>query len=99
MTDKPKCLARVPNDGGWGFRQCSNTATRDGWCGKHHPEAEALRRNKAEAKTAAWLSERKRERERVTAMHDLMSFGRSFLSEMPEPARAIIERYIANMEP
>lgn len=32
------------------FHQCGNKPKRDGWCGIHHPDADARRRSQIEAK-------------------------------------------------
>lgn len=64
--------------------QCRNAPTRDGWCGVHHPDAEARRRAKSEAKYAAWRKERdaadaryKERSRRADAYDDLVAALRS----------------------
>ena len=65
--DPKYCKAAVFPSNGWSSYQCSNTVKKDGWCGTHHPDAEAKRRKKSDDK---YKAERKRsdekwERERL----------------------------------
>lgn len=55
MTDRAWCKARA--DGGRrGLVPCGKRATRDGWCGTHHPDAVAARRARSDARIAAQMA-------------------------------------------
>lgn len=47
MSDKPKCKARIgtSTEARWNWG-CHYTASRDGFCGIHHPDAVAKRKRK-----------------------------------------------------
>ena len=49
VLNKPLCQAKVW--GGYRMIACSVTATRDGWCGTHHPDAVAKRKAASRART------------------------------------------------
>lgn len=49
--EKVKCKVQVGY--GWSKHQCSRGATRDGYCGTHHPDATKARRAKLDAKWQA----------------------------------------------
>ena len=37
------CQCRVPEAGGWGFRQCSRAPKGNGFCHQHNPNTEATK--------------------------------------------------------
>lgn len=45
-----RCIASVPDDTGFFFRQCSRKIWRDGFCRQHHPESYAKRMREREAR-------------------------------------------------
>jgi len=47
--DSKRCKASVPYYGGRrvGFHQCKRKPVWDGWCKQHHPENEAVRRQRS----------------------------------------------------
>lgn len=51
MSDPtPGCPAKVLDPLGWHSYPCQNRATRDGWCGVHHPDAAKKREEKQAAR-------------------------------------------------
>lgn len=48
--DPARCKAMVYHAGAWREFQCEKKATRDGYCGIHHPDAKAARKAKSDAK-------------------------------------------------
>jgi hypothetical protein len=60
MTEK--CKAVIRGGSAWHTSYCSKPATRDGWCGTHHPEAAQRRKDKAAQRdaelNAQWEAER-----------------------------------------
>ena len=50
-AEAAQCKARVFDRSGWArAHNCSNKATRDGFCGIHHPDAQAKRDQKSREK-------------------------------------------------
>ncbi len=45
-----RCKETVWDGSTWRHRKCLHDATRDGYCGQHHPDAVKRRRGKAEAR-------------------------------------------------
>lgn len=60
MSETCKGFIYVPDNGGYrsAFRNCDHLAKRDGFCGIHHPENQAARFKKREAKAKEVLAAR-----------------------------------------
>lgn len=93
MSDTPNCRARM-----WRrFRElpCSRRATRDGYCGQHHPDAEAAREAKSRAKwdaqQAARVAAETRDRNRVKA-EGLREFADWLETDSAWPQVAVLAR-------
>ena len=97
-TEAPRCQANVTDPGAWRSRRCERKATRDGWCGQHHPDAEKKKAEKNAAAHAEKMAGFYRGIERRKATADLLAFALSFKADLPEPMRAIVDRYEANAD-
>ncbi|KKK75809.1 hypothetical protein LCGC14_2870010, partial [marine sediment metagenome] len=50
MTDVKRCKKMIWRKERWGRTACNNNATRDGYCGIHHPDAVKRRQEKSDAR-------------------------------------------------
>lgn len=65
----------------WGdTRQCDRKAKRDGWCGTHHPDAEATRRARSNARYDAQMREIRNARRRQQAVAEVIEAARDIES-------------------
>ena len=69
-----QCKTAVRGEGrGVGFYQCSFKPKRDGWCGKHHPDAEAKRREASDERLEAKAARRNAPSIELTALRARVS--------------------------
>jgi len=100
MTSKELCQATCWKAGAWRPVRCSKAATREGYCGTHHPDAVAKRDAERTARQDAEMESYRRDRAREQARRDLMTAAlQAPALSLSVAMLAAVDLYTANQEP